>query len=1020
MTPLLSGGGVPGARLDPTGTAWIIDPAKLDADTRSRQTQHAGAPVGPYLPRPDRVGALLPLLTFALETPLPAELDQLLKGLIESVLGPTYAQDAILAGKHWPRGRAPDVDTLLAMAHSAHPGELAIYADVIAYYRYHAVLNLLARAFDFGFAKFLGLGIDDVLPAGTAIGSVHYILDVVLAATPTTPPVMTIVDPQQPRPPRLLAPRLAEGGQGYEDFAPFYQPARRWRVSRPAIGWTPDLESLASSAEVGPRRASPIVSLTWFPPEHGEPTRGILTYEPVLWRVERAGFGPASAHDATPPPLGPGARFTVCPDGDRVRLAAPGAPFLDDAGPRWGERPMEGWYAYRVSAIDIFGISGGPCPPATIRLRDETGPPPPVPTLSQTAPPDGMRVEIPIGASRVSVPLILEWGWVQERIGPDALEFRIRYQLRTIDFLRVNVVEVRPAAGALDTVRCVVRLADEAGTPFPSARLATLVGKVLVTGTTEHPIVAVHPGAPSAVEVRRSVGRPPPRGTAAVRASGDPTPEVLQREPRRPARAAKVEVASITPLRVRLRDPSTGTAITPSDSGVYLHLFGAGFRASPRPPSEFALDESHVTGPVAQALAAWRALSPPDASAVLTGSPAVLLPVHLVNVDVAVPATLDAGLLEIEVSAADGVDYEGTIDLPGNEGSANRLLVTLARLDPPVAPPGPVRKTWARGAAEYLNTAVAPLTWPAVPRAARYEIERALESALGLASHASDNDLIAIARTAAAETAFERCANPAMGPTCEDALPGRVPTRVIYRVRAVTASEIRGAWSIVALVRVPDVRVPPPPNLISVRPPEPLVERALDLQWTQGGTLRGIGFLVETRRQGRTAPTQRDWTPVAEFLPGMLAPEGDNRFRARINGLPTGPRLDLRVSAVRHALDPIDPLARLTRRIVGYPSAPLAAVALGALRPPRDLTAVAQGGTAVNLRWTNAEDYEALEVRRRPPGAWGFRRQQVAHNAETFSETLDRPGLWTYQLLAIGVGCSARSVEIDIDVRAGP
>lgn len=1028
MTPLVIASGAPGAQLSATGAGWIIDPVQLADDARLRRTLYAGTPVGPYLPDPGRVAALLPLLTFALETPDLVELNRLLPDLINDVFGASYAEDLQLTAKYWPRSPAPTVAALLAMAHSAAPLEIAIYADVVAYYRRTAVADLLARASDFGFAKFLGLGIDDVLPAGTALKDVYYILDVVLAAPPARPQVSTAVNGEKPKAPVSLAATQTEGSQGYEDFSVFFKPPASsppWRVPRPAAwpadprAWPVDLESLARSAELGPRRASPIVSLTWSPPKPGD-EMGILSYGPVLWRVERADFGAASAAEVNPPPLGHGEVYTVCADGDRARLASAIAPFLDDVGPRWGERAMEGWYAYRVSSIDVFGIVGRPCAPIPVRLRDETGPPPPLPSLDRAAPPNGMRIEIPLGASRTSVPLALDWGWIQERAGPDAVEFRIRSRMRPLDFGRVSVIAILPAPDPLNAVRCVVRLADEAGVPLAPAHLASLVGKALVTRTTEHPIVDVHPTVPSAVQVRFSVGRPPPRGVATVRASGDPTPYILHCEPRQPARTAIVAVTNIAPLRVRLSDPISGATILPEDTRVYLHLFGAAFPAHPSLADEFVLDEVHLSAPVAGALAVWRALAAADALAALNGSPAVILPPQPVLLEVDVPATFDAGLLEIDVSAADGVFYQGAPGRPGNEGASARLMVTLARLERPTKPAGPPPKLWAKGAAEYMESAVAHLTWPAIPRAARYEIERLMETALGLAPNASDDDLIEAAGDPAANAAFERCATPAMGATYEDTLPGRAPTRVVYRVRAVTAAEVHGEWGLVALVRIPDVRVPPPPNLTLARAPNPAEDRALDLQWTQAGGLGGIGFLVEIRRQGQAGLVQEKWDRLAEFQPGMLPQTADGRFLARVHGVVPGPRFDLRVSAVRHALDPRDPIAQQTRRIVGYPSAPLSAVALGELRAPTNITATALGGLAVMVRWINADDYEGIEIRRRPPDATGFRRHRLPKGAKTFSETLDRPGTWTYQLLAIGVGASARSLQINIDVPAAP
>lgn len=242
---------------------------------------------------------------------------------------------------------------------------------------------------------------------------------------------------------------------------------------------------------------------------------------------------------------------------------------------------------------------------------------------------------------------------------------------------------------------------------------------------------------------------------------------------------------------------------------MYLQLLSSSFPVRAN-GAHFVVDQPPETRPRERELYnRITALDSAAAGALLDGSPAIVLPTHEVEVALFPPAGFAAGAVRLAVSAADGTAYVVTPGGTGNEGARSELPVAARRPAAPSPVPRRVPRLWARDAAEFVGLATATVSWPQMAGAVRYEVERALEAALGLGPAAKDDALVATAE-GASPASFERVTNAAFLPRCTDELPGRAPTRAVYRVRGVSAANTPGEWQVVALVRVPDVRIPPP------------------------------------------------------------------------------------------------------------------------------------------------------------------------------------------------------------------
>jgi hypothetical protein len=249
---------------------------------------------------------------------------------------------------------------------------------------------------------------------------------------------------------------------------------------------------------------------------------------------------------------------------------------------------------------------------------------------------------------------------------------------------------------------------------------------------------------------------------------------------------------------------------------------------------------------------------------------------------VPVPSGFIAGTVGVRVTAADGTTYVDSprcpgltpdlVDFKGNESAAARLTASVRRATP--AGPPPITLTtdrlWATSAANYAERATFDLHWSPVAGAMRYEVWRALEGALtGTGPGTPDADLRALA--AMRPDTFELRRGHVFTAHHVDDLPGKAPTRAVYRVRAVSTAGVVGAFSdVIGPVYVPDVRSPVAPNLLRVvatRPDE--ADRAITIEWAQAAFDGGVRFEVQVRDDGTTHPFAVP--TVAEYMPRVLA-----------------------------------------------------------------------------------------------------------------------------------------------------
>jgi hypothetical protein len=232
-------------------------------------------------------------------------------------------------------------------------------------------------------------------------------------------------------------------------------------------------------------------------------------------------------------------------------------------------------------------------------------------------------------------------------------------------------------------------------------------------------------------------------------------------------------------------------------------------------------------------------------------------------------------------------------------------------------------------------------------------------------------------------------------------------------VRGISAGGYEGPWQIIALVRVPDVRIPAPPNLLR-SDAAGVPERSLAVEWIQPGPHDGIGFAIETRPLGQM-DADTGWKRRVDHVPGAILPDARGRFRSIVPDLKPGQWLEVRVLALRHALDPIDPRAKAVRVIEGRPSHITRGRAEGTLNPPQDLRiSIDQTTATATLTWTNTDIYDRIELRRKSPAQWGFERRLIAGDARICIDDrpLDAEGEWVIQLVAIGTGNRVLSDEL--------
>jgi hypothetical protein len=562
-----------------------------------------------------------------------------------------------------------------------------------------------------------------------------------------------------------------------------------------------------------------------------------------------------------------------------------------------------------------------------------------------------------------------------------------------------------------------------ASLPGPASRFA---GARLSLPLREHQIVSAIPGTPATLIVRKSSGAlPPAPADGVIFVPGTPTPRTRAASmKRRPAVPATVTgMASLAQRRISVTAATAEPRPTDAVVMLYLHALRATFAASRVAGGLWQLEEPDPQQPASAAWNRWLALGNPAGA--ITNSPAIIFPPHRMKVSVAPPDGFSAGLLVLSLVAVDDASYRPSpvrptahpalVDLMGNESSTTELVRSVRSDAPPAAPEVPPWDPdlwlWATSAAVFAEEAQYALTWPVVPGAVRYEVWRALEGAIPGASPATGRaELRALADASAG--AFELRSDQVFSVSYVDRLPGRAPTRALYRIRAVNVAGVAGPPSdVLGPINVPDIRQPPPPNVLKVVAVSPSeAERSIAVEWTQPGPLDGVRFDVYVREG--LAGTFASAGSVARGT----APAAGGRFRFVHGGRTPGKPFTYRVTAVREAQDPVDPTGTARRDISSMPSreGTAAAIAAGPLVAPTAVTS-AVDPAGVSLTWTNREEYESVEVWRRDGARFvAARVGAVAGSAVAYLDSAPASGTYFYQLRAKGVGREARTEEIEV------
>jgi hypothetical protein len=291
---------------------------------------------------------------------------------------------------------------------------------------------------------------------------------------------------------------------------------------------------------------------------------GLEAGAPVLYHVWRAELGdvvtPADPADGDFKPLTEESPLPV----GRARAAVPVAPEFPSDWPQFGLQYIDragadGWYAYRVSSVDLFGRHSrlgpsaawwqwGPDPaprpwyytdPAgdrlvhasKVRLLDKIPPPAPAgveavaldpadPSVTKDAAWTAWRDSLTPAERTSVVGVRVSWHWTadQQIQAPDTREFRIYHHPAPLDTVRGRVTAVTPAAapGTAATESDVVTDITTA-TAQPAGSFTGLSARIGADSFTVLASQATAPGQPLRLRVRNigpaRDGRPPVRST---------------------------------------------------------------------------------------------------------------------------------------------------------------------------------------------------------------------------------------------------------------------------------------------------------------------------------------------------------------------------------------------------------------------------------------------------------------------------------------------------------------------------
>lgn len=874
----------------------------------------------------------------------------------------------------------------------------ALTIDILKYYRRLATVFLFNLANRYEYAIALGLATEHAYPYpdssapnarvqaswngwnGNNVGG--------LVSCDSSPSWATFQDLWQQKGGQIPAYEDFDQGEAFAQAVPgkvlhpAFSPAASWRLSDAAIDPVTQAR-LNDSARRFPGSPTVIAGLLWTAPT----SEGILLdYKPILFRVERDGAGDIAP--GTLFSLAPGAAMDVGTD-PQINLGnAHALDALDHPWPR-----MWGSYAYMITGINALGNEGhygvagldinSQVPPHAVQLSS-----------SQTS------LEVGTSATQLSVGVTIPWSIQDELTSPALEDFHFRATWAERRFAFVDITAVEPHSVTHRTVR-VAALGPNS---------EACVGSTLSTPTGDFLISGAIAGPQPALVVALAAGRAPQAGERGRIDYFDPhgAPVALPAFQRAQTAYATFQIDSVLDAGAMQFQASLMTADEPIDGSppwCYVAAVGA---FMPCTIDSFGggsaiftlLQPEDPQSPAGQ-LFAWLQQQP-DLAGVMTGSPvSCFWPSDTqVTLNVPFPTTQHRGVLRIE---AWGVDSTGGV----GPAAQKDFVVRRAEMLPSagVAPFDPAARLWAKTASVFDEQATYELAWSAVAGAAAYEVWRVVEGRLG-ADAQSVGDAVLRSRADVAPAELELRSNRVFGTSFADTIPGRAPTRVLYKVRAIDADGEPGSWSpVIGPVHVPDMRRPAPVNLLSVTVPSPSASyddaaRRVVLEWTLAGDRDRVRFDIEASMEGQT------WTALASVPPGTSPNDPDTlRYRYTLQDVAPGLRRMYRVVAIREALDPIDPAGVATRDIRGVPSQGLWGAAIGNIIGP---TALAAAWNAIEQRveitWSNPETYQAIELRRKSESSFGYARlQQVPGGQQSASDT-PGPGVWTYQLRAFGFG----------------
>lgn len=968
------------------GTFFLPDTSNWPAFVADAEARRPKC--GPYFLTIDEkaFGYLLPIIRLCDPRTDSGEIPALV-GKAADFFGETHKGDAALAFSHWQFGTVPTVAALLQQPTTA--------SAIEQFYRKRCMAFLLVMALRFEYAVLFGLATDDPTPGrGTVVYTVQATFGRARGSAESAPIKAGI----------HCAPAAPEWAEAVRQPGGLLYPhATLWPDWIPPAGLRTDdnADSAQPSTASWPRVPAALTALSWA---EALPEPNLIGLGPVLYRIGRFAHGATTAALVSPPALPADAVFVPLGEGaDMIRSHQP-PHFVDTPAMPWP--PLEGHYVYEVRSVNLLGVVSAGAARADIRHHDDIVPP--APRVVQEG--DISRVAED-GASTIDVDLRIGWGAAEDFGGPDVVEFRAAASFRPLNAIPLRIVSVDDG-GPLHADLSVAAL------PIPADALR---GASLTLPSGDYPIFSHSSGTPANLRVRKVRGRMPSAGEeGVVFAPADVTAPMrvgrIERHPTVPSTVT--QVLSLSPLEIEVTPAGTVAIPDNASPSVYLHVLGGSFTAERIGPARFRIEPPRAGAPSEERWLAWQALADPQAA--LRSSPVLVFPLHRMSLRVPLPVDFRTGTLTLHVTAADGAAYVASPALPvaepslaqafGNESARSSLTLWLRSLASPgdVAVPmfDPTHRLWASSAANYAESATYRLSWPAAAGAARYEVWRVLETALpGAGPGMTDIDLRALAMV---EASFALRSDKVFGTSYLDTLPGRTPVRALYRVRAVSLGGTAGAFSgIIGPVHVPDVRQPAAPNLLRVSPlPPEDADRAIALEWTEAGSLTDVRFEVWFRSSADEAAEPE----LAGVVAAGTTPGPGRRYRFVHTGRPPGRMFTYHVIAVREALDPIDPAAVRRRDIASFQSQALGAAALrtGPLAGPAGVAALLDA-PGVELRWTTEDDYEAIEIRRRDPGQFGFAfLARIDGTATSYRDPVAEPGVFTYQVRAIGHSRMAR------------